>query len=67
MWWWLLEICIFAHEKGRFYKPLCVVCGEILYHGSMKQSLLMRHLETKHSIYKLKDSVSLIDYQAALM
>ncbi|GBM81528.1 hypothetical protein AVEN_174210-1 [Araneus ventricosus] len=31
--------------------PLCVVCGEILLNGSMKPSLRMRHLETKHPTY----------------
>ncbi|GBM07457.1 Zinc finger BED domain-containing protein 5 [Araneus ventricosus] len=35
--------------------PLCVVCGEILSNGSMKPSLLMRHLETKHLTYKQRN------------
>ncbi|KAL7638491.1 UNVERIFIED_CONTAM: hypothetical protein RMT77_011061 [Armadillidium vulgare] len=36
-------------------KPLCVICGETLSNGSLKPSLLMRHLETKHPSYKQKD------------
>ncbi|GBM85019.1 hypothetical protein AVEN_4035-1 [Araneus ventricosus] len=36
-------------------KPLCVVCGEILSNGSMKPSILMRHLETKYPIYKQRN------------
>ncbi|XP_043914064.1 zinc finger BED domain-containing protein 5-like [Protopterus annectens] len=36
-------------------KPQCVVCGEVLSNGSMKPSLLLRHLETKHANYKNKE------------
>ncbi|GBM02224.1 Zinc finger BED domain-containing protein 5 [Araneus ventricosus] len=36
-------------------KPLCVVCGEILSSGSMKPSLLMHHLETKHPTHKQRN------------
>ncbi|GBM71258.1 hypothetical protein AVEN_219713-1 [Araneus ventricosus] len=36
-------------------KSLCVVCGEILSNDSMKPSLLMRHLETKHPTYKQRN------------
>jgi hypothetical protein len=35
-------------------RPECVVCGEVLSNGSMKPSLLTRHLYTKHS--DLKDN-----------
>ncbi|GBN80649.1 Zinc finger BED domain-containing protein 5 [Araneus ventricosus] len=38
-----------------YRKPLCVVCGERLSNGSMKPSLLMRHLETKHLNYKQRN------------
>lgn len=36
-------------------KPQCVVCGEVLANGSMKPSLLLRHLQTKHMNYKNKE------------
>ncbi|GBM33085.1 Zinc finger BED domain-containing protein 5 [Araneus ventricosus] len=36
-------------------KPLCVVCGDTLSNGSMKSSLLMRHLEDKHPTYKQRN------------
>ncbi|XP_043916151.1 zinc finger BED domain-containing protein 5-like [Protopterus annectens] len=36
-------------------KPQCVVCGEVLSNGSMKPSLLLQHLETKHANYKNKE------------
>ncbi|XP_043934413.1 zinc finger BED domain-containing protein 5-like [Protopterus annectens] len=36
-------------------KPQCMVCGEVLSNGSMKPSLLLRHLETKHANYKNKE------------
>lgn len=35
-------------------RPECVVCGEVLSNGSMKPSLLTRHLNTKHSDLKDK-------------
>lgn len=44
----------FTGEEER-PNPLCVVCGEVLSNGSMKPSLLLRHLESKHAQHKNKE------------
>lgn len=38
-------------------RPECNVCGEVLSNGSMKPSLLNRHLNTKHSDLKDKNII----------
>ncbi|GBN65667.1 hypothetical protein AVEN_274043-1 [Araneus ventricosus] len=48
-------------------KPLYVVCGEILRNGSMKPTLLMCHLETKHPTYKQRNIIFSNDYPTTLI
>jgi hypothetical protein len=49
-----LNLCLLQTEVYLPPLPLCVICCETLSNHSMKQSLLKRHLNTKHPTLKDK-------------